>query len=190
MGFSRFGRSVLGVGAAVVVLAGCGGAQSALSPFGPIQQNANRSNLGAPAANPVIPFDIYNGAARTIHLSSEVLPPVGQGGCPWVTYYPTLIFELVSDTYMFPPGGPDFVSYNLSCSPFNEATVWSFSLGTDISNPTKICSGSVSFTGQIQLKLSVRNTPQTDCTFQYTTVDGYPSALFTYNAAPSARANP
>ena len=170
------------------ILSGCGGAQSAVNVSGPIQQNAAHSAMGHLASSPDIPFDVYNAATQTIHLSSEDLPPTGQVGCPWVTYYPTLIYVLVPGIYMFPPVYPDFVAYRPTCSPLNMPAIWSFSFGTDITNPITICSGSVSYTGALTLNLSVQNTPKTSCTFQQTTVNGIPLALFTYNVvAPSGK---
>ncbi|MGA7093596.1 MAG: hypothetical protein WBX23_06110 [Candidatus Cybelea sp.] len=181
------GRRVLSTLAAAAILSGCGGAQSVLNTSGPIQQNTAHSAIRHPGVNPSIPFNVYNGATQTIHLSSEVLPPTGKVGCPWVTYYPTLIYELVPGIYMF-PSPPDYVAYFTSCSPFNEPAVWSFSFGTDITNPITICSGSVSYVGSPNLNLSVKNTPQTSCTFQQTTVNGISLALFTYNVlTPSGK---
>jgi hypothetical protein len=177
LGGALNGRRVIAALAVSAMLSGCGGVQSALNPSAaPIQQNAK------PAQFPPLSifFDVYS-PSQKIYLNSETLPPLGQGGCPWVTYYPTLINELAPGIYMFPPGAPDIVVYVTSCSPFNMPAVWSFSFGANLSNPTTICSGSASNTGQVQLNLSVQNTPDTHCTFQVTTVDGVPLALFTYN---------
>lgn len=179
-------RRLLSTLAVAAILSGCGGAQSALNASGPMQQNAAHPGIGHLGLSPSIPFDVYNGATQTIHLGSEVLPPTGKVGCPWVTYYPTLIYELVPGIYMFPPPDPDYLAYFTSCSPFNEPAVWSFSFGTDITNPMTVCSGSVSYVGSPNLSLSVQNTPQTSCTFARTTFNGVPLALFTYNALASS----
>lgn len=175
--------------AVATMLAGCGGLQPPIGAPGAMPQSravamhaSRRAPIGeAQGGNPNTLFLITNKSSRTIHFNGAVEPPKGEGGCPWVLYFPAFPGKLASG--QTGPGMANILSYNLTCSPLNEPRVWSFSYGTNLSRSQTICAWDAVYAGAATgLTFSVKNARRTNCSVGYDSTSGI--EYFYYDSAP------